>query len=384
MKEYITIYHVGPLKNINKFEVKPFTVFIGESASGKSTLMKLVCLMRYLYKMANIRSYLKHSKITNSPFRLRFDSMMKKAGMEKMLNSDSFIEYMVEMEDGSHYEIRVNDKKLDKLPIIASSHLSFNKVSYISENRNLIPIWNQKASQNSGASLGFYFHETNNDFVRASEKDKEISLNYVGMNLEISHPKGKPTRYVIAPKDNRHKPIDLREASSGIQTSASLALIVKDFSSDYSFKDAFKRSVLTYLYDMDRLNKFKAVTEPSELHKWVYIHIEEPELSLFPDAQCMLIDELIYSASHANADRRVSLMMATHSPYILNYLNVVLHQTNENRASLRGEDVAICRIYDGEFQNLLMKDERGQWIVDTYDLSEMMNAILLEYKNLNV
>lgn len=384
MKEYITIYHVGPLKNINKFEVKPFTVFIGESASGKSTLMKLVCLMRYLYKMANIRSYLKHSKITNSPFRLRFDSMMKKAGMEKMLNSDSFIEYMVEMEDGSHYEIRVNDKKLDKLPIIASSHLSFNKVSYISENRNLIPIWNQKASQNSGASLGFYFHETNNDFVRASEKDKEISLNYVGMNLEISHPKGKPTRYVIAPKDNRHKPIDLREASSGIQTSASLALIVKDFSSDYSFKDAFKRSVLTYLYDMDRLNKFKAVTEPSELHKWVYIHIEEPELSLFPDAQCMLIDELIYSASHANADRRVSLMMATHSPYILNYLNVVLHQTNENRASLRGEDVAICRIYDGELQNLLMKDERGQWIVDTYDLSEMMNAILLEYKNLNV
>lgn len=386
MKEIITIKNIGPLKNVESLSILPFTVLIGESASGKSTLMKLVSMMRYLYKMANIRSYLKHSKITNSPFRMRFDSMMKETGMYKMLDSSSVIRYSVIMDDGTEYTILMKDKKLGKLPIISSSHLLFNKVSYISENRNIIPTWTQKASQNAGATLGFYFHETNNDFIRASENDKEIALDYIDMKLLITHPKGKPTRYTIVPNDSRHEPIELREASSGIQTSASIALIVKDYASanGFSFKDAFKRSVLNYLYDMERLNKFKAVTEPSNLKKKVYIHVEEPELSLFPDAQCRLIEEIVLSATHAEEDREVNIILATHSPYILNYLNVVLNQTDAERAQLRKDNTAVYRIFEGEVQDLLVQNERGRWIVDTYDLSEMMSNIYNEFVNLDV
>lgn len=386
MKEIITIKNIGPLKNVESLSILPFTVLIGESASGKSTLMKLVSMMRYLYKMANIRSYLKHSKITNSPFRMRFDSMMKETGMYKMLDSSSVIRYSVIMDDGTEYTILMKDKKLGKLPIISSSHLLFNKVSYISENRNIIPTWTQKASQNAGATLGFYFHETNNDFIRASENDKEIALDYIDMKLLITHPKSKPTRYTIVPNDSRHEPIELREASSGIQTSASIALIVKDYASanGFSFKDAFKRSVLNYLYDMERLNKFKAVTEPSNLKKKVYIHVEEPELSLFPDAQCRLIEEIVLSATHAEEDREVNMILATHSPYILNYLNVVLNQTDDRRAQLRKDNTAVYRIFEGEVQDLLVQNERGRWIVDTYDLSEMMSNIYNEFVNLDV
>lgn len=386
MKEFITIKNIGPLKHIENLSLLPFTVLIGESASGKSTLMKLISMMRYLYKMANIRSYLKHSKITSSPFRMRFDSMMKETGMYKMLDSSSVIRYTVIMDDGTEYAILMENKKLGRLPIISSEHLMFNKVSYISENRNIIPTWAQKASQNTGATLGFYFHETNNDFVRASENDKEISLDYIGMKLQITHPKGKPTRYTIIPNDSRHEPIDLREASSGIQTSASIALIVKNYASanGFSFKDAFKRSVLNYLYDMERLNKFRAVTEPSDLKKQVYIHIEEPELSLFPDAQCKLIEEIVLSATHADENRKINMMLATHSPYILNYLNVLLNQTDAVRAQLSKTNTAVYRIYEGEIQDLLVRNERGRWIVDTYDLSELMSSIYNEFVNLDV
>ena len=77
MKEYITIHNVGPLRHIEQLEILPLTVLIGESAIGKSTLMKVLVLMRYLYKLANIRSFLKHSKITNSPFIIRFESLLK-------------------------------------------------------------------------------------------------------------------------------------------------------------------------------------------------------------------------------------------------------------------------------------------------------------------
>ena len=97
MKEYITITKFGPLTNIDNLEIKPFTFLIGESASGKSTLMKVIAMMRYLYKMVNIRSYLYRSNITKSPFRIRLSSMLKRQGMTKMFTKESIIVYRVQM-----------------------------------------------------------------------------------------------------------------------------------------------------------------------------------------------------------------------------------------------------------------------------------------------
>ncbi len=383
MKEYITIKEFGPLKNIENLEIKPFTVLIGESASGKSTLMKVVAMMRYIYKMANIRSYLKHSKIAKSPFRMRLGSMMERQEMGKMFTKNSILIYRMEMDEDVSYEIRVENGKLF-VPSIAKEHLLFCKASFISENRNIIPTWTQKAWKNKGATLGFYFHETNEDFGCASEGEKELIMDFVGMKMLITHPKGKPTRYQIVPTDGHHAPIELTEASSGIQTSAPLALIVDYFAKDFSFKDAFNRSVMSYLYEMENLSKFKAVSEPTSLPKIVDVHIEEPELSLFPDAQCKLVEKLIFTATHPKDDRLVTLMLATHSPYILNFLNIMLNQTNEQRARLNNSNTAVYRIYEGGTQDLLMQDEHGHWIVDTYDLSEMMNNIYNEFVKLGV
>lgn len=384
MKEYITIKEFGPLKNIENLEIKPFTVLIGESASGKSTLMKVVAMMRYLYKMANIRSYLYRSNITKSPFRIRLDTMMKRQGMTKMFTKDSLIVYRVQMDDGVSYEVRIENGSLKKTVVIESHHLMLCKDSFVSENRNIIPTWVQTSWVNKGATLGFYFHETNEDFGRASKDDKELVLNFVGMKMVITHPKGKPTRYQIVPIDNHHAPIELTEASSGIQTSAPLALIVDYFAKEFSFKDAFRRSVMDYLYEEENIQKFNSVVEPTALTKVVDIHIEEPELSLFPDAQCKLIEKLIFTATHSKDDRLVTLMLATHSPYILNYLNIILNQSDEQRARLNNSNTAVYRIYEGETQDLLMQDDKGHWIVDTYDLSEMMSSIYNEFVRLGV
>ena len=384
MKEYITIKEFGPLKNIENLEIKQFTVLIGESASGKSTLMKVVAMMRYLYKMANIRSYLYRSKITKSPFRIRLDTMMKRQGMTKMFTKDSLIVYRAQMDDGVSYEVRIENGNLKKTEVIEQRHLMLCKNSYVSENRNIIPTWAQTSWKNKGATLGFYFHETNEDFGCASEGEKELIMDFVGMKMIITHPKGKPTRYQIVPTDGHHAPIELTEASSGIQTSAPLALIVDYFAKDFSFKDAFNRSVMSYLYEMENLSKFKAVSEPTSLSKIVDVHIEEPELSLFPDAQCKLIENIFYTALHADSDRTLNMMLATHSPYILNYLNIVLNQTDEQRARLNNNNTAVYRIYEGETQDLLMQDDHGHWIVDTYDLSEMMNSIYNEFVRLGV
>lgn len=379
MKEYITIKNFGPLKDIENLEIKQITILIGESAIGKSTLMKVLAMMRYLYKMANIRSYLYRSKITKSPFRIRLDSIIKRQGMTKMFSKESLIVYTIEIHDGTKYEIRIENGNLKKTEIIKQNHLVFRKVSYISENRNIIPTWTQTSWKNKGATLGFYFHETNDDFGNASEGDKELIMDFVGMKMIITHPKGKPTRYQILPTDTRHSPIELTEASSGIQTSAPLALIVDYFSHNFSFKDAFNRSVISYLYESDNLNKFKAVSEPADVPKVVDIHIEEPELSLFPDAQCKLIERLILTAIEAETDRKINMIIATHSPYILNYMNIMLNQKKEGRAKLTNMNTAIYGIHDGHIMNLLMKDDKGNDIVDTLDLTETMSEIFNEY-----
>lgn len=386
MKEYITIHNVGPLHDIDRLEISKFTVLIGESAIGKSTLMKILILMRYLFKMANIRSFLRHSKITSSPFRIRFDSLIKKTNIVSMFCDSSYIKYELESDNGNLYSIE-HDRRSNKkivLPEIKKEDLSFWKESFISENRNVIPSWSAHVLTNKNASLGFYFHETLNDFGQAIKEDKEYKLSYIGMKLTVKHPKGRPVKLMVSPADGSYDAIELTEASSGVQTSIPLSVIVQHFANDYSFKDAFRRSVLDYLYDNDSLTKFSPVIELTDLPKYVHIHIEEPELSLFPDAQCRLVDEIVRVASEAKlADRNMGVIMATHSPYILNYLNVMLRQYKHDRASVKVSDMAVYRLFDGKAQSLLAKDENGNVLIDTFDLTETMSEIYKEYNELS-
>ena len=144
---------------------------------------------------------------------------------------------------------------------------------------------------------------------------------------------------------------------------------------DIKVRDVAKKGVKT-------INK--AVVQTERFKDTIDIHIEEPELSLFPNAQCRLIEKLIFTATNAIHDRTINMILATHSPYILNYINIILNQNKDGRAKLTNEKVAVYRIFEGETQNLLMQNEKGYWIIDSYDLSETMSDIYNEFVNLGV
>ena len=95
MKESIVIKNLGPIKDISIEQIKPITVLVWESGSWKSTLMKVISLFRWIYKMHNIRSYLKHSKISKSPFRFRMERYIVDAGLEAFINDNTEINYTV-------------------------------------------------------------------------------------------------------------------------------------------------------------------------------------------------------------------------------------------------------------------------------------------------
>lgn len=68
------------------------------------------------------------------------------------------------------------------------------------------------------------------------------------------------------------------------------------------------------------------------------IYIEEPEAHLFPAAQSMLLDTLVDAVLGGSKSR--SLVVTTHSPYIMTKLNVLLKAGQIGRRKKRTKELA--------------------------------------------
>ena len=387
MKESIIIKNFGPLKEVEIDDIKPLTVFIGKSAGGKSIIMKVIVLMRYIYKMVNIRSYLKNAKITRSPFKLRFNSLLHD-GLKGMITAQTEIYYTVEI-NGNKYTLKYTNRGLQSDINIPDKDLIFFKEAYVSGMRSLIPIWASKAVSVKGENLGFFFHETFNDFNDATDVIKEQKLEYLNLKMKVRKSGNRPKLFTIESLQNDAVPIELRYASSGIQTSAPLVAIVHYFAQEFSFKDAFKRSVLNYLYKQDLLTKFTPGINRNKLGKYVHIHIEEVELSLAPEDQRAFMSNLVEEVFHKNKkDRKLGLMVSTHSPYIVNHLNVLLRagyfeKARENYPFLEKDDIAVYRVNEGKIISLMATDnDTGEYVINALDMSDTMERIFEEYESM--
>ncbi len=387
MKESIIIKNFGPLKEVEIDDIKPLTVFIGKSAGGKSIIMKVIVLMRYIYKMVNIRSYLKNAKITRSPFKLRFNSLLHD-GLKGMITAQTEIYYTVEI-NGNKYTLKYTNRGLQSDINIPDKDLIFFKEAYVSGMRSLIPIWASKAVSVKGENLGFFFHETFNDFNDATNVIKEQKLEYLNLKMKVRKSGNRPKLFTIESLQNDAVPIELRYASSGIQTSAPLVAIVHYFAQEFSFKDAFQRSVLNYLYKQDLLTKFTPGINRNKLGKYVHIHIEEVELSLAPEDQRAFMSNLVEEVFHKNKkDRKLGLMVSTHSPYIVNHLNVLLRagyfeKARENYPFLEKDDIAVYRVNEGKIISLMATDnDTGEYVINALDMSDTMERIFEEYESM--
>ncbi|MDI9364301.1 MAG: AAA family ATPase [Flavobacterium sp.] len=385
MTESIHIKNLGPIKDIYIENVKPFTVLIGESGSGKSTLMKAIALFRWIYKMHNIRSYLKHSNISKSPFRFRMEIYLKNCGFEQFIKPETEIIYTTKFDSGKSYEIKFIKNKLfgtGNNELISEEDIYFNKISFVSETRNIIPLWSDKGASFTGGYLGFYFHEVYRDFDLASETLKELELNFLNLKFAVKKTSsGK--KYTIQSSTKDVFEIDFKNSSSGSQTSVPISLIAQYFSKKFNFEDAFNRSVLNYLSNTDNLTDFKAIKNLSEINKKIFIHIEEPELSLYPDAQTQLINDLVNKCFITN-NNSIELFLSTHSPYIINHLNLLIKAFDKDKlidgAKINYDNLAVYQVVNGKLENLIAQNER---LVNTNLLSETINNIYDQYAALD-
>lgn len=375
--ERILIKNFGPIEEVSISDISKITVFVGESGSGKSTIMKLISLFRWIYKMVNIRSFLKYSGVKKSPFRFSFFNLLKTSGMLGYIKTNTVLEYQ---NNSCHLILDSNSKKLKGTSVyIPKGELSLEKISFISDKRNII---SDLVDNNTSIKKNmFYPNETYNDFETAVETVRELDVLNLGVHFAVKKtPQG--LKYMIVSNTSSNDfGIKLNEASSGTQNVVPMNIIVEYYSKYYDLVASINNAILSYVSKSDQLSDFKAVKNIGDFaSKNVHLIIEEPELSLFPSSQTSLMDFLTESVyGNSERDYNVTLMLATHSPYIISYLNVLLRRSmkNNNKSGfIKKDDLSVFRVADGKIQPLVAKDNQsGEVIVNMMDLNEEMDNI---------
>ena len=333
---HLIVRNIGPIKEVD-IDLKKVNVFIGAQSSGKSTLAKIISFCTWLdkhtdkatkmYANGAIRSLMSYHRLTKEYFSNKTTILYQGDNIVYAYNwpkNEALPEEVKEYES----PVRLNDNEIFFEKTVRVSN---PKVLYIPAERNFVSaVPNLRKYQEDKDNLQ-EFVNTWFEVKRKFPKDK--ALDVLNLGFQYYYQEDSYRDYVIL-EDGKTQ-IPLESSSSGLQSIIPLLVLVKWMSEgiydeDKPFSPAeneeIEKIVLSGLSDLnkqdasivDKLDRFLGF-----LSGRIYTHtqfiIEEPEQNLFPETQCELMDSLSDSINHGKNHRMV---LTTHSPYIVNYLNV--------------------------------------------------------------
>lgn len=311
LQERLILKNFGPIKELD-IEIKPLMVFIGESGSGKSAILKLMSLLRWIHKHNNLQSFLKQNKDISLD-KLFMDNLSV-SEIEEFINNTTEITFTI---DKTEY-ILSNGNFIAKN--INENEVTFDKVVFLTENRGILPyVKSNKMSLSVSSSLPYFFQDTFDNFIKANDSRKSSDFRIEATQLVLFNEESDKNQLLIKDEKGKFSKLKLENASSGTKTALPIELIVDYYTDKFDFKE-----VLANAYRRAGLGS--VVTQEFDKAKKLSIFIEEPELSLFPSAQRRLINRLVKDCFVENKQENCTtrLAFATHSPYILTSLNNLL------------------------------------------------------------
>ena len=392
--EHLYLKNFGPIKEMD-IDLKPLMVFIGESGSGKSAILKLLSLLRWVHKQNNLRTYFVKSSIAKKKSdysRLSSEALLKMSALDELVRKDTIIRFQIgdTLYESKEGKIRT-DAKLN-------GDLTLDKIAFISENRGVLPdIYANKIPRSF--KLPYYLEDTYDNFLTAFEQLGKKEFFIESTDLILFQKKGILPKFFIKDKGNTFE-MKFENSSSGTKTVLFPEIIVSYLTQKYDFKDVLARGFNDFLMSrIQQMQQLGEMTTNINLAKFsgrnLSIFIEEPELSLFPSAQRRLLNRLVRDCFAENKQENcvTNLAFATHSPYILTSLNNLLlagetAKLTEKRALvsqvvseeywLTAEQVGAYAIENGKVNNII----EGDNLIDGAYLDSISDEISSEFSSI--
>lgn len=413
--KHLVIRNIGPVKEA-EIELKRFNFIIGPQSSGKSTVAKILSTCSWIEKEVTTTMNEKAIEDADS-----FVSLME--DFHKMIDyfdDDSEIEYETDVVSiilkGKEFQISLKNQELYRR----------EKICYIPSERNAVTLPELQ---------GFEFGQTNLrsflfDWYNAREFYGEENKTDI-LNLGV--------RYYYDPSEQKYKDriehvngktykIPLGSASSGLQSVVPLQIMMQYYTNQYFNTFAEKTSfdsdtktrliqnrvvdkyVLSVVYpgfdpkkrnelikeQNDRihegnpearalLEKYREELERLTVPVRTSFIVEEPEQNLYPFTQIDLLEAIVELCSN---ERGHGCTITTHSPFVLNYLNVLIERFNKNipdQVKLNPEELGVYSVSEGRLTDLMQQNAKtGEKSVNAEDLVEAMRAMYQEYREIKM
>ena len=306
------------------------TLIIGRQSSGKSTFMKVLSHCRWVEKRImtrpdNIVQAYTHNR--------RFATELKQFHRvdEMYFKEETSIEY-----DGDVVSISLfgknNNAKITRKNGNWENRYN-TKISYIPAERNLVSAVRNinSAYKTDDRDVLFNFILEWNEYRRDFTKNSQLKLSLTD-NFKYYDEEGQD--YIVLPNGS---PITSFFASSGVQSIMPIDVISEKAVNavgkvtKYSVDDLMSRMIEILDNNKEEeptqeLSKKMESMREYMKYKSAQLFIEEPEQNLYPDAQRLLVQNLIKRIKKAQTteSKQSMLMMTTHSPYVLSTMNALI------------------------------------------------------------
>lgn len=406
MKQLV-IKNVGPIRQVD-IKLNRFNFFIGPQSSGKSTVAKILSSCMWLEK--EVLTTLNDKVIADGAAFVRLVESFHK--IEGYFEDGSFVQY-----DTDCISIMYCDKDI-KITRKENEDYRREKICYIPAERNMVTLPELQGFEFGHTNIRSFLFDWFNarEFFVAGNKTDVLNL---GVKYYYDSEQSK-IKDRIEHVNGRTYQIALSSASSGLQSLTPLLVMIQYYTDEYFRSYNEKRSFAAYtklkktistllskfnenkempnakdeewarlaqevniqsftdtlekqLLDLKILSVFSRLMVP---HKSSFI-IEEPEQNLYPSTQMDLLDLVV---KLCNGEKKHHCTITTHSPYVLNQLNLLVKRFDvgvKGLAALNWDELSVWAVKDGEVRDLKV---RNAHLINPEYLSEPLDRIYEEYE----
>lgn len=413
--KHLVIRNVGPVKDIDIY-LKRFNVIIGPQSSGKSTVAKILSTCEWIEK--EVATTLDENAVGGKDdFKRLVETFHKMEGYFDTVGH-SYIYYETDCVSVEYDE--------DAFRVVLKRQTAYHrqKICYIPSERNMITLPELN---------GFEFRTTNLrsflfDWYRAREFfTPENKADILDLGIKYYYNKDLQSKNDRVQHVNGETyDISLSNSSSGLQSVVPLIVMLQYYSEQYfaeydskkSFEQEVKRNktrgaltreialesykpgfsedesaaLIKELNDKLHMNdpvaveifkKYNEVCDRLMIPDRTTFIVEEPEQNLYPYTQVALLETMV---SLCSSSREHGYTITTHSPYLLNYLNVLIMRSYKNvegKANVNPENLEVYAMQDGRMFDMMQTNtSTGVKSVNAEDLTEAIRDMYGEYVEL--